>query len=82
MNISSISRLTASTELIRRFIERRGVSISTQLAPATMVAERRRPEIKLISPKNSPRLRLMRWFFSASMTICTSPSTIEKKVFV
>ena len=57
MNISSISRLTASTELIRRFIERRGVSISTQLAPATIVAERRRPEIRLISPKNSPRLR-------------------------
>ena len=49
-----MTRLTDSTELINLFIERRGVSISTQSSAAVTVALRRRPEIRLISPKNCP----------------------------
>ena len=47
---------------------------------AITVAERRRPEIRLISPKNSP-LRSVTLRVSSS-GMWTSPSTIEKNVLV
>ncbi len=86
--VSSISRFTASTDWMSRFIERRGVSISTQFSPAFTVAERRRPDRSPISPKNCPRfnvsLRVVTpaLFAVATDSMFTSPSRIEKNVLV
>ncbi len=83
MKVSSTTRLTSATELISLFIERRGVSITTQPGPALTVAERRRPEIRLISPKNSPEpRRTMRAGSVGEICTSTTPSTTEKKVSV
>jgi hypothetical protein len=68
MKTSSIVRRTCGTELISLIIERRGVSISTQPSPATIVAERRRPESRLISPKNCRAPRRKRRGSASSAT--------------
>ena len=80
MKVSSSTRFTASTDATSLFMVRRGVSTSTQKSPARTVAERRRPESRLISPKKLPWLDLM--FTPGATSIETLPSRIVKKEFV
>ena len=62
----------ASTEFSSLFMVRRVFSMRTRPLPARTVAERRRPDSRLISPKKFPCPEAM--VSPRATSICTSPS--------